>query len=629
MNPVIVCYGDEDRAQAHYADAYALYQSGSPGVQLSDGTIIDIVRAGGVPIAYINSPFLCEYAVLAPRQTEVGYQLDVYGYYHRKDAMIPQGKQIISVSYAGNGFPYFIGPEILYITDGIALKLTSCIAQSTYSRRTPVNYILSMSLMSPVEDLQTDSNGTATVQGFMAFEGGIPLKVSWALQGDNLYSACPYGVDRTGAFPVYRAVVGSHYEDAGTLITQYYNSGNSSVQYSMVYPILAYISAGKGATPDGGGNTFNSDIMVPNVSNVESAPYPIVIPLGNNRVFILSRKWTANSSLIYGGSFSLAAYVVSGAGYSFSAASTAGITTNYYVGTSWNFGPTSGAAIVTPYDNARNWGLFDAMAESARVCLPLSNDETLIDGYRVGISAAWGKADTTYNAQLVCFSVTSTGIAQKSVVFSFWDQFVSPGNHSIYTSNMPRHMPAVLGFCKIGSGNEAGKIYLYYTMQYAPDFNTDLAWDGVKRFVSSDDGATWSAMEAVTLNLTTEADPTEPAAFMLSPPKWVGSNADGDPIIVCGYIRADTVGSDVALTKASIVSSVGGLIFDVGNSGTADLGYILDPNGWLMHTQTGLGSLQHFGNHEDGYAPSPHRHLPNYYGTPTKICRDSSGDPNL
>lgn len=620
--------GDEDRAMTHQHEATELAHAGIPGAQLSDGTTISIVDEGGHKTAFINSPFLAEYIVLAPRAAqEEGYVLELYGYNHRRDAMVPNGDFRVSTSFSGNGFDAMIGFEAMYISDGIAGLITLHDSSSDDDVvRDPKTYIISFGFSGTTEDLQTDSATTYTVQGFPSTSTGFQATTSYYAQGSYLASLAPYGVDRTVSSPVYRYVIGTNYEAAQSMIVETYNSGNSDVQYKIVTVGFLYASIGKDSAFDYGLYQITTGVMrYDDPGGMISSQFPVMVPLGNNRAVAFFKRRTINATYLFGGEFSLGATLIEGTGFSQTTLSTTGLTNGWFYQSVWNHGTSADTNLQLTSDTVKINYLLDSMAYMAPSAVPLSQDETLVAGHKIYVGyneTNWASAANPWSAQVMCYAATSLGVSEKGAIVSYFDEFYD-GTYPGYGS------PTLYRYTMVGMlGLGGDKVVAFFHRRSAAFGGVPaFAYDGLYRFNSADGGETWSAPVHVYLEWGEDGPPS---SWIFSPPKHAGYAADGEAIILLGVTFATAVTGGLELTDTTLFnSSDSGLNFVLSPTGTVDLAYVIPTGGTIFHRERGMTSVQDWGNHEDGYAPSPYRHLPTYYGTPTAACRDSANDAGL
>lgn len=628
----IVCLGDEDRALTHFAEAEALYMAGRVGGQLSDGTVIDISDG----VAYVHSPFLAEYIILAPRDAGLGdssYFLDLYGYNHRKDAMIPEGRMNVIADYSVNGYPNNIGPEAIYISDGVMAYASLSVTTDAKPLRDPESYVIDFGFMGATEDLQT--NETAfTVQGFAGCHIGFEGTASFFSQGPYLFCANAYGVDRTGSAPVYRALFGVNYQAAQSMIVDTYNSGNSDVQYKLVSVGFLYASVGRDSAFDYALYELAVGVMrYDDPGGMISSQFPVVVPLGNNRAVTLYKKRNANAAYLFGGSFAIGSTKISGTGFSQVALATTGVTGGWFYQTEWNHGTSASTTLTTTSDDVKFNYLMETLTHAASFVVPLSQDETLIVGKKVYVgytegTADWSNATLLGSAQLMCYSVTDTGFAEQGTVALYFDDFYD-GTHPVAGGAVTLYRHDVVGMLGLGLSGTDRKVVVFahrYSATYTGSPPT-FAYDGLYRFYSDDSGATWGAGTQVTLDWGVDG---APPSWRFAPPKIAGFTAGGEAIVLLGVTFGTPVTGGTELTDSTMFSSSdSGLTFELSPTGTVDLSYVLPTGSSIFQPGRGMTSVQDFGNHEDGYAPSPYRHMPTYYGTPTAACRDSAADPNL
>lgn len=623
--------GDEDRARGYTHEAEKLAAAGRSGAQMSDGTTIEIFGPPEQQIAYIHSPFLPEYVVLAPRAAEGGgYYLELYGYNHRKDAMLPSGTHRAVMDFSGVGYDDMIGVEVAYVSDGITANIYLFDSSADDdTMRDPKTYIVAFGLSGVTEDLQTNADYVYTPQGFPVTLVGIEASASYLSQGAYLASLTPYGVDRAGADPVYYMVVGVNYEAPQSMIVETYNSGNSDVQYKLVTVGFVFASIGRSSAFDYALYSLTTGVLrYDDPGGMISSQFPVMVPLGNNRAVAFFKRRTVNAAYLFGGEFSLGATLVSGTTFTQTILSTASITSGWFALSTWNHGTSASTTLVHSSDTVKTNVLLESMANATHAAIPLGQDETLIIGQKIYVGydealSDWSTATAPWSAQQMCYSVTPTGVGPKGAVVSYFDEYYDGsypgigGNTNIFTYSL-------VGALDLGNDVV---VAFFHRHVAAFDIAPQFRYDGLIRFTSQDAGATWDAGVTSYMNWGTDGPPQQ---WLLSPPKLIGFTATGGAVILLGVTFASTVVGGAELTDTTMFTSDdSGTTFALAPIGTVDLAYLLPTGATIFHRHRGITSVQTWGNHEDGFSPSSHPLQPAYYGTATKACRDTSTDPNL
>ena len=627
MRP-LVFLGDEDRAKDHCAEALAFADSvpagRGGGFSLSDGTTIRVDDYG----IYVHAEFLPESVIVLPRNIGGGlYNVELYGCNHRKDAMIPKGVLRAGLAYVDTFPP--LGPEICYISDGIVattmaypyFEYPPTISDAAY-------FVTSVSIAGGDEDYKHHGEGVGTVGGFSSVDDAVASVAAYRWFADSFYSVNPYGVSRSSPdTPYYQFALGSQYE-YGAEVTEQYASGAREVKYAACYQLLPLIGTGKGATKHWSTTVLCSDIVVhwTTYGYAVSACFPIVIPLGNERVMALTRKRTADGSKWFGGTFSIEAYIASGTNAATVTASTTAGLTSGFMRNVWDFGAENynASSIAVPLESQKHYWLFRSLAMSSRNAVALSQNETVLAAHKTYLDQLDPTdpgntipASSTHSEQWVCLSATPSGITVKGVIKSYWGETTDPGG-------APHGYNYKYGY--IGTvGTSTTDVLAYFERRKSTVENGyTFVWDGLVRFASSDGGATWDAGTDIT-------EPVGLTSYMISPPVYLGRAID-DKAVIAFAVTKTTPGSGSAfsINEGTVWHSEDdGINFTLSTPGAINLGFEVNDTAYIFHRMRGLSSMHYCGNSEDGFAPSPHPYLPDYYGTPTKASRSITDDPNL
>lgn len=624
--PILMFLGDEERAMTHATEALTLYHAGLKDGYLRDDTTISV----NGNVVTVEATFHPQFSLFTPVDVPDNpgqYRLRRLGAIHRKDAMLPMGLFSNATVYDA-AYPDAIGSECFYGTDGILATATINVPATLSEKADIQDYILNFSIAGVTEDLIQGGNESAmTPQGFLNASAYVYSCVSLMSQGDTYYSAAWYGVDRSGSYPVYAFSIGHQVYATGTLLQSAYNNGGgtSYVKYYEIYQAFSFLKAGRQFTTDSNSYGLGTDVIEYDAEYPESgifhnAPYPVVIPLGNQRVFILYRERVADANKIFGGTFRIQAYLASGSNFSFTSPAVSGITS--FLDTPAGYGcGTVGSGYSIPQDAVRVNYLFETLGISARTAVPVSQDETLVFGWKDPLAL-----NTTI--KWICYSVTPTAITEKSIVVGF------------YTSPDPSNPRALNHYSYRGAvhlgGTKVAVYFLHLTM--AIGANT---WSehGIVRFLSDDDGTTW---DSGTLCSYTSSVANN-GMLISTKPIYIGETSDAEPtsIVALGAADRETIDANTFYAKNAKIMSApdDGLTFVETHSGAGDLkltatGSVISGGGVVSlysyaNETNGIMSLVEHGEPISGFAPSPYKHLPTYYGTPTKASRDSSGDPGL
>lgn len=643
QEPRIILLGDEDRAALLVPKALSLFSGGASGEHVEDDSIIAITG----DIITIETTHHAPISLFSPLDTvedPTKYRLWLLGCSHRKDATLTSALfNVIATDY--EGFPRSIGPELIYMTDGVAFIGCASVPYDQAQLRAYWQFIGMLGIAGITED--TIQQGTGTVvgpQGVKNATAQIAFVGANLLQGDNFYSAAPYGVDRTDvAAPKYRFIVGGSIHTSGSPLTTtwyFWDNENSIVDpigqstYYLVNQVFVYLTAQRGSAPTAYYYTLGQDIVIDEIDYdinsgagmttfnlFYSAPFPIVIPLGNQRVVIVYRERTADSSLIWGGSFSIKAKLISGMSMTQSAYDIEAMKT-LLLNASFDFGPTGNASTggaggwPFPYygnDPQTAWWLMESLAVRARAPVPVSQDETLIIMFQGRNSPYVDPPESRVQHKQVCYSFTPDGVTQKSTLVSYWGHMDGGTKDYFYSFG---------GACHMGGQRV---LALFSRL----DWNGSVWVDaGYFRFLSEDDGTTWVGPTAVTFTNDADGDAAGITGEYVSPNVvYIGPKLDaegefvGDIVCVGFADKAAVTGATKLKNPKLMTSEDGGLTFFASKSGGAGRELTWLDGYYYYHTSRGVVSAHLTGDAVDGFDPSPYRHLPTYYGTPSKACR--------
>lgn len=647
-SPTISLLGDEDRASLLVSQALHLYESGATGAYVEDDSVIAISGNNITIETSHHAPMSIFSPLDAPGGTDTDYNLWLLGCSHRKDAMLTAARYVVvSSTYAGS-FPRNIGPELIYMTDGIAFVGHGAAAATTSVLRTYTQFVGMLGVCGITED--NIGEGQDSVVG----PGGIATAIaevscagSEQQQGDNLYSACCYGVDRTTepTRPRYRFIVGCslHTDAVQKTSTWYFNDAGTikpgQAHYYDINNVFVYLTAQREAAPTAYYYSLGNDIAISEIDyDTTAAPgftseaypwngvFPVVVPLGNQRVFIVYRKKTTDTSKVFDGSFNLYGVVVSTMSMSQSSADVAPLKAKLTAAAQangWSFGDKgdsgSGGFSGRPthdHDAITMWWAMENMAVRARGAVPISQDETLV----ISLEAGWDQHDPPGSANAspwyqVCYSFSSSGVTKKSTLTAGY-------NGHDATRGLPLdYFYEWHGACH-GSGQN---VYVLFT-RFA---YISSAWvdQGPMLFTSDDDGTTWDGGQFVTM--TNDEDSTG-TYYLSANLLYLGRNsADTGDVLCIGYAdTAQVTGAREIKNPKLMTSEDSGVTWTASKSGGAGREYTWQNGYYLYHTSRGLCSVHLTGDAVDGFEPSPYRHLPTYYGAAGKMCR-TVNEPGL
>lgn len=651
-SPTISLLGDEDRASLLVSKALRLYDSGAVGTYEEDDSIIT-VRGDNITIEASHHAPMSIFSPLDTLGGTVGqYDLWLLGASHRKDAMLTAAKYFVVASSYAAQFPRAIGPELIYMTDGIAFVGHAAAESATSVLRTYTQFVGMFGFCGVTEDNIGEGQGDVVGPGRVANAiAELSCAGSEQQQGDNLYSACCYGVDRTTDpdKPRYRFIVGCslHTDATEKTSTWYFNDLGTikpgQAHYYDINNVFVYLTGQKDAAPTAYYYSLGYDMAISEIDyDTTAAPgftseaypwngvFPVVIPLGNQRVFIVYRKKTTDTTKVFDGTFNLYGKVVSTMSMTqadvgvdaLKVKLTADAQTN-----GWNFG-TKGDAVnggfsgrpVYDHDAITMWWVMENMAVRARNAVPVSQDETLM----ISLEAGWDQHDPPGSANpspwyQVCYSFTSTGVTKKSTLTAG------------YNGHDPTRGLALDYFYEFHGSCHGSAQNVYVLFKRFAYISSAWVDQGPLLFKSDDDGATWDSGTFVTM--TNDADSTG-TYWLSSQMLYIGPKLDadgaptGDDILCIGYADTEAVTGATEIKNPKLMTSEdSGLTWTASKSGGAGRVYTWQNGYYLYHTSRGLCSVHLTGDAVDGFEPSPYRHLPTYYGTPTKACRTFT-EPN-
>lgn len=623
--------GNEEEAARWVGYAEQLHDAGMRGGSPDGLVTIDILDG----IAHIHAEMNCPYHLIAPKgMASGGYEIYYLGYSHRKDAITPAG---VDKTFGGSAGDALVGYDIKYISDGIAMKGAMLLADNEQQNWAAAEYdALAYIGNAVIEDVSMSRHGGGTVGGYGA--SGFALTMSFYFQVVNplLFTATPHMVDRTlPDAPRYIGYIGYLHRTNTTPIIEYANT-TAMTKYTVTNIMVAALEDGKAGAD---GTTYNlgvdifaetdtsytPDILAP--ANSIATP-PLIWNFTNGKSIILCRKRTTGSYW-FGGTFGYYCLRIEGNAFTAYGASSAALTTTYSYSTSFAWDSTyypnstttygvfvsGGSGVFNPWDMYRmDWLLFDFQVNYGDT-VATSNSELLTFASRRYCN--FYPTNYTNDARLCCFAITTTGITQKAVMLDYYSTNYATGGGGGTPTGDKYWIGRVRAAC-IGSNTV---IVIFERTRHDAGTLEQLGSEHL-RMVSTDNGATWGTPTTVTFSgLDTN--------YELGNIVVVTPTGDADTaVLLASYLAKDISGSDKTYRKASILKSEdGGATWSVGATAAPDLNYTTSAFGSFPNG--GIGRLFNFGDHDDGFAPSPHRHLPTFYGTARKICRDLSVDPNL
>lgn len=628
--------GDEETAQQYTGHASQLHRMGLK--YGAPNSMVEITIQGNV--ATIMAHMDCPYHLMVP-QTYQGspegyYQIGLIGYSHRKDAITPSG--LYQSSYVGDEGDYQYGNEIHYMTDGIAVH-GACVGQGTNIVLYVETFYATVCVGGAVtEDVLNarhgaDQTGQATPMGFRPTKRYYAAARVVALQGENTFALTPHKVDRTDpAAPSYTALLGYSYLVSGTPTTQVNGSNVQVTSYFEMQHRFGYVTDGKaGGSYDA---YYLGDDFCDTTYKEWSSTWPIVWNLSNGVSVLLHRYRINDAAKWFGGSFGLKLIRVEGPAIMLYNLSAAPLLTGYSYAATWSFmatdyPDTSSAYGVTNYEGASS-DLFvphdhmrmavlmhDFGIHSKKAAVVTANGTLVTFSRRLRMHRA--PTNQSYASQLCCFAITADGISQLSVLDSYWDWAEYLADSSAAGAVRKNYV----GLRAVATNTTT--IILFYEKELETGVGTAVFnSQGWFRRVSTDGGTTWGTEEALTFAGTS-------ALWEWSRPRVV---VDGESVavtrLIAGYLEKTVAGSTKTYGDASVLlSEDGGLTWTKSIASAVGINYTAPAGAQFINGDSGLGTLHNHGSWEDGYEPSPHKHLPTFFGTPTQICRDSTGDPGL
>lgn len=638
--------GDKDLARSHRHKAAMLVARGAVGTtQLHDGTTVAIVRSDAVIDCTIASPMHADIAVVVNRFANVqnnAYWTQFYGYNHRKDSMHPFGRWDSGRAYPA---PWDLksGPELAYISDGVYATSFNHF-NSSYGNTigTTETLLRETQICSILEDRITGDADWGTSAGFKTYADASLVSWSSFWHSSNPANMQPLAVNRTDpANPIY-VVATANIDLMDNFAYSYVYGTGATWKYAKTKVFVQVHSVGKNSAGQSGGFYVADDIMYWGDSNStygeasfsNPAP-PIVLPLGNHRVVVLSRHATPSAGKKFGYTFGYQCKIVDSLGIPAGVFTSNGVCSDltlnaYMAGSSWHYGTENdGGAGVTgkpdgPTDSLRDFYFMRFLEDSSRLAFPLTDNETLFAGYHSYMASHWDLvADQAWDSEIVCLSATGSGVAQKGVIFKYYDadRGIDPAWHPYYTSvTIPVYRVAFLGMCYGGAANV---VFCYLSIfEYSPII---LPNTKIKRFKSVDGGATWDAGTNISIDNPSDGY----NAYFLRTPTWLGNDpVTGKAKIAFGYTRANVpINLNTEYKQVAIQVSVDdGITFTRGPFTTQDADFTLYFGFRVPGRVRGDSVLLDCGNAIDGFRPSPYRHLPTYYGAISPASRDNTND---
>lgn len=641
-----VYLGDKDLARAHRHIAAGMVARGHTGTtQLYDGSTVAIVRSDALVTCTITAPMHAEISVVVNRFADFAnnaYWTQFYGYNHRKDSMHPFGKWESGRTYP-NPWDLKAGPELAYISDGVFAASFNHF-NSSYGNTigTTETLLRETQICSMLEDRITGDANWGTAAGFKTYADASSATWSSFWHSSNPASMQPLAVNRLDpANPIY--VVATANIDLMDNFAYSYNYGTSGTwKYAKTGVYVQVHSVGKTSAGQSGGFYVADDIMYWGDSNstygeasfCNPAP-PIILPLGNHRVVVLSRHATASAGKKFGYTFGYKCKIIDSLGIAAGVFASDGVCSDltlntYMVGPSWHYGLENDGGVGktnkpdSPTDSIRDFYFMRFLEDSSRMAFPLTVNETLFAGYHCFMASHWDLvADQAWDSEIVCLSATGSGITQKGIIFKFYDadRGIDPAWHPYYTNaNIPVYRVTFLGMCY---GGAASTVYCYLGIyEYSPIIMPNSK---VKRFKSTDGGATWDDGTVVTIDNPNDGY----NAYFIRTPTWLGNDpVTGKAKIAFGYTRANVPDNlDTQYKQVAIQVSVDdGITFTRGPFTTEDADYTLYFGNRVPGRVRGDSILIDSGNVVDGFRPSPYRHLPTFFGPISPASRDNTND---
>lgn len=645
LPPKIVLFGDEDAAAMWVPFAKSMAAHGVSAMSPDSVTDIQIVRNGPECTIYIHTHMEVPYHVMvpkaAPQYGDSAYFIYLLGYAHRKEAITPAGLNLTQVEVLPGESQY--GNEVHYISDGMAVLSSGITDQETIYQWQPEDFTTVMSINGAImEDALYAKTQAGNPGGFLTDRHYVSMSRIVGMGGAIHHTITPHGVQRTNPLhPTYAAVCGHIYTDSYALRYQDHTGATQTdpaladVLYRSVNHVLTYITEGATSSFSTyllGEDFFDIAFANSPLSTTESGDWsaitPIVWNVGNLTSIVLYRNRIANPAKVYGGTFGLVAKRISGIPPLPYAATCADLTSAAYHSfptfsfhaTDYPNPPTDYGFVVSngvffSWDQERVAVLLHTLAKDARNQCPVSQTETLTFGQRIHMNQVPNNL-TTHDAEIWCFSVTSAGVAQKSFVYAYWSEYCEVAD---LPANTPRRSCGFFRTVVVAPNTVVFIFRRSISYNYGP-------WllDGYFRKVSTDGGTTWGAEEKLNFSGVSQN-------WNWSLPKVVrlGTTSE-NAVLVAGYIEVEYGATSKVFKRGGVLQSEdGGLNWHMTGTAAPDLDYTADLSYVFTNGDSGVGSVHNHGCYEDGYEPSPFKHLPNYYGTARPICRDSAVDPNL
>lgn len=623
-------FGDEDLAQEFAAEAMAMHRDGVRG-RISFG------KSGAVSAdildhaIHIHADFMPEYILIVPMTaTDVGlgyYRNYVIGYSHRRDTMLPYG---LDNMYSLAGYTVtsqYDDPQ--YISDGYASQAMCQYPNgATIGRPTVMGITLSISALRD-ELFDNLPSEAGPIQGVLL--GGLgytclvsPLPGQWELPP---FTSTPYGVVRGGNVIVSTCAGTTRQTNATVYEYDHVRLGvDFMMGYSLVEGICLMARSSQSTGVAGYVFQINNDIMFEwdrRESNQQYyyedgsliSAWPVVtIPIGNNSILIVARNFVADASRFFGGKFELRCWSVRGNSPLIYSASAVGAVEAYLLAADGYYACYSTAAephVYNTNDNVYRMCFFlNELSLGARCAIPLGNGTTLV----VARVAPQDYEGAPPQEQLVCVACTESGITHRGTLKTYYGWGVSMGGYQ-YRAGTTCMKHTLIGATFLGGGCVA----VFYRRDYVYPAETYI---GIFRFMSDDGGVTWSE---------SQCSFDQAGQFMFTAPKLVTAGTGGSAKLIAGLLPIeDRSATTYAFDSVrACLSDDGGLTWTNSPMGSVGLEFELSKPVVPSNHITGLGTVMRYGNYDDGYAPSPYTHLPNFYGTPSKGSRDSSADPNL
>lgn len=623
--------GDEEKAREYMGVAASLHSQGVSYYAPDSMTEILIHQDTATITVHMD----CPYHLMVPQTYEGDvtglYEIGLIGYSHRKDSLVPSG--MLQSSYVGYEGDFQYGNEMHYMTDGITVS-GACVGQglatSLYPEAFEATVVVGSAVTEDVLNARHGENGTgsATPQGFRPTKRYFSAVRTVGMQGQNTFGLVPHKADRTGDNPAYTALLGYSYL-ASNQIDQY--SGETLVtSYHDVQHRIGYVTEGRDGASYGA-YYLADDFIAVSIPADWSSCWPVMWNVSNGKTVMLHRYRINNSAKWFGGSFGLKLILVEGpaitlydlsaspllTGYSYAA--TFSMTPEDYPDTTITYGYATNdlgyPPTFAPHDYIRmGVMLFDFGLHSKKAAV-VTTDGTIVTFSR-RLRLHRHPTNQAVGSKLCCFAITEYGITQLSVLATYWDYAEFPADAGVARTDYVELRAIAIS---------TTTILLFYDKQvetYAGSWSfVSVGWF---RRVSTDGGVNWAAEEQVSFSGVA-------ALWEWSRPRLV---VDGEAVgvtrLIAGYISKTVAGATKTYADASVLlSEDGGLTWTLSPMSAPNINYQAPAGAVFVNGDAGLGTLHNHGCWEDGYEPSPHKHLPNFYGTPTAICRDSTNDAGL